>query len=54
LRVFVSHGARDTWIAKQIARCIHDLGVDTFIDAYDIETGDDIEKNAYLEGTQRK
>jgi hypothetical protein len=41
--VFVSHGAGDTWIAKQIARCIGDLGIQTFLDAYDIETGDDIE-----------
>jgi hypothetical protein len=38
--VFVSHGSHDTWIARQMARCIGDCGVETFIDAYDIKTGD--------------
>jgi hypothetical protein len=47
MRVFVSHGARDSWLAKQIARCIGELGVDTFLDAYDIETGDDIESRIW-------
>jgi len=40
MRVFVSHGSHDTWIARQMARCIGECGADTFIDAYDIKTGD--------------
>ena len=43
MRVFVSHGARDAWIAKQMARCIGDIGAGTFLDAYDIATGDEFE-----------
>ena len=41
--MFVSHGARDTWIARQMARCIGDAGAATFIDAYDLATGDEFE-----------
>jgi hypothetical protein len=36
----VSHGSHDTWIARHVARCIGECGVETFIDAYDIKTGD--------------
>ena len=43
MKVFVSHGYRDMWIARQIARCIGDTGADTFLDTYDIVTGDDFE-----------
>jgi len=40
MRVFISHGSHDTWIARQVARCIEDAGATTFLDANDIETGD--------------
>jgi hypothetical protein len=43
MKVFISHGARDAWIARQMARCIADLGAGTFIDIYDIATGDEFE-----------
>ncbi|HEY1935098.1 MAG TPA: toll/interleukin-1 receptor domain-containing protein [Acetobacteraceae bacterium] len=41
VRVFVSHGSHDTWIARQMARRIDDCGATTFIDVYDIKTGDE-------------
>jgi len=47
MKVFVSHGYRDAWIAQQMARCIHDIGAATFIDVYDITTGDEFEKRIW-------
>jgi hypothetical protein len=41
MRVFVSHGSHDTWIARQMARCIEDAGAEVFLDVFDIQTGDD-------------
>ena len=38
-RVFVSHGSDDHWIAAQIARCVRDLGADTFLDKTNIPKG---------------
>ena len=44
--VFVSHSAKDRWIAKQIAACIEErgrkYGVRTFLDEKDIEGGESI------------
>jgi hypothetical protein len=42
VRVFVSHGSHDTWIAKQMARCIEACDATTFVDVYDIKTGDEL------------
>ena len=42
-RVFISHSSEDTWVAKQLARHIHNLGGETFLDEADIEYGDDFE-----------
>ena len=42
--MFLSHGARDAWIARQMARCVIEAGAETFLDVYDIETGDDFEE----------
>ena len=39
--VFVSHSSRDTWVARQIARVIEEHGAQTFLDANDIQVGDD-------------
>lgn len=36
----MSHGSHNTWIARQMARCIGECGAETFLDAYDIKTGD--------------
>jgi hypothetical protein len=35
------------WIAKQISRCITDAGALSFLDAYDLATGDDIESRIW-------
>jgi hypothetical protein len=38
-RVFVSHGSDDGWIAAQVARCVRDLGAETFLDETNIPKG---------------
>ena len=43
-RVFISHGSHDSWIARQMARCIDECNVETFLDVNDIATGDDFEE----------
>ncbi|MGO9741585.1 MAG: TIR domain-containing protein [Roseiarcus sp.] len=45
-RVFVSHGWRDRWIAKQMARLVAEVGATPFIDVYDIHRGDYFEAKA--------
>ena len=42
--VFVSHSARDTWVARQIAEQIRKCGAKPFLDEADIEVGDDFEQ----------
>lgn len=39
--VFIGHGGRDVWVAKQIARAVDDIGVDTFLDEAEVEVGAD-------------
>jgi hypothetical protein len=39
MKVFLSHSSRDKWAARRIAEEIERLGVDTFLDEKDIETG---------------
>ena len=41
-RVFVSHAARDRWIAERIAEALRARGARPFLDVYDIEKGDNI------------
>ena len=41
MKVFISHGSKDAWIARQMARCVGDCGAETFVDVNDIMTGDD-------------
>src|SRR2546422_3143519 len=43
--VFVSHSARDTWVAKQIAREISACGATPFLDEADIDAGSDFEQD---------
>jgi hypothetical protein len=45
----VSHVSHDTWIAKQMARRIEDCGATTFVDVYDIKTGDEWERTLIAE-----
>ncbi len=49
--VFVSHSARDTWVAKQIAREIARCGAEPFLDEAEIDAGEDFEEEiiAFLE-----
>ena len=41
--MFVSHAGDDTWIAKQIARCITEAGARPFLDEADVEVGAEFE-----------
>jgi hypothetical protein len=43
-KIFISHSSIDTWVARQLARYIEDLGASTFLDEADIEYGDDFEE----------
>ena len=45
LLVFVSHSARDTWVAKQIARAITESGAVPFLDEAQIDIGADFEED---------
>lgn len=49
--VFVSHSARDTWVARQIARGISQCGAVPFLDEAHIRVGGDFEEDilAFLE-----
>ena len=42
--VFISHSSRDTWVAKQMAKCITDCGAQPFLDEADVEVADDFEE----------
>jgi hypothetical protein len=42
--VFVSHSARDTWVARQIAREIAACGAKPFLDEAEIAVGEDFEE----------
>jgi TIR domain len=44
VRVFISHSTTDRWISRKIADDIEALGAETFLDAKDIETGDDFDE----------
>jgi len=50
-KVFISHSSTDTWVARQIAKHIEELGASTFLDEADIEYGDDFE-NRILEAVR--
>ena len=42
--IFISHSTTDRWISLKIAEELRRLGVDVFLDAKDIETGDDFDE----------
>src|SRR5262245_22829251 len=42
--VFISHSARDTWVAKQIAEQVSKCGAVPFLDEANIDVGDDFEE----------
>lgn len=37
--VFVSHSHSDRWIARQIARCLEEVGVDAWLDEKSVDAG---------------
>jgi len=39
-KVFISHASEDSWVARQIERHVAEVGSDSFLDRYDIATGD--------------
>src|SRR3954452_19424141 len=43
-RIFISHSAKDAWVARQIAAEIRRRGAETFLDEADIAHGDDFEE----------
>lgn len=43
--VFVSHSGEDTWVAKQIAKCIESKGAMPFLDEADVEVGAEFEED---------
>ena len=42
-QVFVNHSGSDTWVARQIARCIKNCGAHPFLDEAEIQAGQDFE-----------
>ena len=42
-KVFISHASNDVWVAKQLAKQVQECGADTFLDAENIEHGDDFD-----------
>lgn len=44
MKVFISHSSADRWIAEKISEDVEKLGVETFLDAQNIETGDDFDE----------
>jgi hypothetical protein len=43
VKIFISHSSHDKWIARRISQDLEALGVTTFLDEKDIETGDSID-----------
>jgi TIR domain-containing protein len=43
-RIFVSHAASDSWVARQLESHIRCCGADTFLDCEHIQHGDDFEE----------
>lgn len=41
--VFISHGGKDTWVAKQIAREVSACGASAFLDEAEIDIGENFE-----------
>jgi hypothetical protein len=50
LRVFISHGWADRWVAEQLSKRIReDCGAEVFVDVFDIAKGDDFEDRIFGE-----
>lgn len=44
MKVFISHSSRDRWVARRISEDLNRLGVETFLDEKDMETGASIDE----------
>src|SRR6476659_1548608 len=44
MKVFISHSSGDRWIAEKISEEIEQFGIDTFLDAQNLEAGDDFDE----------
>ncbi len=44
MKVFISHSSRDKWVARRISQDLNAIGVETFLDEKDIETGASIDE----------
>jgi hypothetical protein len=45
MRVFISHSTQDRWVASRISDDLRRRGIETFLDAKDIETGDTVARS---------
>lgn len=45
MKIFISHSSKDKWAARRISDDLISLGVDTFLDEKDIETGQSIDSS---------
>ena len=43
-KVFISHASNDLWVAKQLAKSVRDCGAETFLDAENIDHGDEFDE----------
>jgi hypothetical protein len=43
MKVFISHSTKDRWIAGRVAEDLQALGIETFLDAKNLKTGDTID-----------
>ncbi len=49
-KVFISHGAVDSWVAQQMGRRIReDCGASTFLDVDDVSSGDSFKQRIHAE-----
>ena len=44
MKIFISHSSRDKWAARRISDDLRKLGVTTFLDEKDIETGESVDE----------
>jgi hypothetical protein len=52
--VFISHSAKDTWIARQVAREVAACGARPFLHEADIDVGGDFEEDIVVKGRVRR
>jgi hypothetical protein len=43
-KIFISHASSDLWVAKQLAKSVRECGAETFLDAENIDHGDEFDE----------